>query len=282
MSFIDNGLVHVSKIIKICYLQWESASKDALFQRLDARIKFIFLVSFVITISLKNEIYAQTLIAIFIFFLVLLSRLTPIVFYKKILVFGFMFGFLVALPSAFNIITKGKIILPILKLSRPYDIWIYHIPQIIGITSEGMSGVIMLTLRVINSISVSFLVIYTTPFHAIIKALKLFRIPDAILMIIMLSYSYIFIFSKTIEEIYLAKSARTLIKNNNKEARTWVAGRIAFIFHKTQQRYEDIFKAMLSKGFSGKIKLYGFKKNSMYDYIIGALLFIAEIYFCII
>jgi cobalt ECF transporter T component CbiQ len=282
MSFIDNGLVHIGKIIKTFFLQWELASKDALFQRLDARIKLIFLVSFVIIISLKNEIHAQTLIVIFIFFLVLLSRLTPIVFYKKILVFGFIFGFLIALPSAFNIITKGKIILPILKFSRPYDIGIYHIPQMIGITSEGMSGVIMLTLRVINSISVSFLVIYTTPFHELIKALKLFRIPDAILMIIMLSYSYIFIFSKTIEEIYLAKKARTLTNNNNNEARKWIVGRIAFLFHKTQQRYEDIFKAMLSRGFSDNIRLYGFKKINIYNYSVGILLFIAEIYFCLI
>ncbi|MGQ9812640.1 MAG: energy-coupling factor transporter transmembrane component T family protein, partial [Dissulfurimicrobium sp.] len=218
----------------------------------------------------------------FIFSLAFLSRLTPIAFYKRILVFGFMFGFLIALPSAFNVIRSGEVVLPILKFSRPYDIWIYHIPQIVGVTREGISGVIVLSLRVINSISVSFLVIYTTPFHEIIKALKLFKIPDAMLMIIILSYNYIFIFNKTIEEIYLAKRARTLIKNNNKEARKWVAGRIVFIFHKTQQRYEDIFKAMLSKGFTGKIKLYGFKKNNIYDYVVGALLFIAEIYFCII
>lgn len=282
MSFIENGLVHISKTIKIFFLQWEYARKRALFQILNVHIKLIFLISFVVIISLKNQIHTQLLIASFIFLLVLLSRLPLINFYKRILFLGFIFGFLVVLPSAFNVIRSGEVVLPIFNISRSYEIWVYHIPRTIGITNEGMLSVIMLTLRIINSISVSFLVIYTTPFYDIIKALKLFRVPDDILMIIILSYNYIFIFSNIIEEIYLAKLARTLIKNNNKDARKWVAGRIAFIFHKTQQRYEDIYKAMLSKGFSGKIKLYSFEKNNIYDYAIGALLFIAEIYFCII
>ncbi|MGB9711807.1 MAG: cobalt ECF transporter T component CbiQ [Dissulfurimicrobium sp.] len=282
MSFIDSGLIHIGRIIKTLFLQWEFASKNALFQRIDARIKLIFLVSFIIIISLKNEIHTQIFITIFIFSLMLLSRLNPIVFYKKILILWFIFGFLIILPSAFNVITEGRVVLPILMLSKSYDVWIYHIPQIIGFTNEGIVIIVMFTLRIINSLSLSFLIVYTTPFHEIIKALKVFKIPDTILMIVILSYSYIFIFSKTVEEIYLAKKARTLIRNNDKESRQWIAGRVAYIFRKTQQRYEDIFKAMLSRGFANEIMLYNFKKINIYNYIIALLLFSLELYCCFI
>jgi energy-coupling factor transporter transmembrane protein EcfT len=69
----------------------------------------------------------------------------------------------------------------------------------------------LLTLRVFNSISISFLIINTTPFNDIIKGLKMFRIPDSLLMIITLAYLYIFILSNLVAESYLAmKSGRNI------------------------------------------------------------------------
>lgn len=279
MSFIDNGISHLGKVIKTGYIQWEIASKDGLFQRLDARIKVLFLVFFIIIVSLKKEVVPEIGIAFFVFGLAALSRLNLFNFYKKVIPLGFIFGFLIALPSAFNVITKGEVILPVIHLSRSYDFWIYHVPETIGITREGISGVAMLTLRVLNSVALSFLILYTTPFSEIIRALKVFRVPDAILMIITLTYKYIFIFAKTVEDMHLAKKSRMLGEVTKSEARGWIAGRIAFMFRKTQQRCEDVFKAMLGRGFSDTIKLYGFRKMNNLDWAAGFLLFFAGIMF---
>jgi cobalt ECF transporter T component CbiQ len=279
MSFIDSGISHLGKVIKTGYIQWELASKDGFFHRVDARIKVLFLIFFIIIVSLKKEIVPEICIAFFVFCLAAISRLNLFNFYKTVIPLGFIFGFLIALPSAFNVITKGEVILPIIHLSRSYDFWIYHVPGTIGITREGISGVVMLTLRVVNSVSLSFLILYTTSFSEIIRALKVFRVPDAVLMIITLTYKYIFIFAKTVEDMHLAKKSRMLDKVSDTEARKWIAGRIAFIFKKTQQRYEDVFKAMLGRGFSDTIKLYGFRKLTVIDRIVGLFLFFAGVIF---
>ncbi|MEW6739539.1 MAG: cobalt ECF transporter T component CbiQ [Nitrospirota bacterium] len=279
MSFIDSGISHLGRVIKTGYIQLEFASKNGFFQRLDARIKVLFLIFFIIIVSLKKEILPEIIIALFVFSLTAISRLNLFNFYKKVIPLGFIFGFLVALPSAFNVITKGEVILPVIHLSRSYDFWIYHVPETIGITREGISGVAMLTLRVLNSIALSFLILYTTPFSEIIRALKVFRAPDAILMIITLTYKYIFIFAKTVEDMYLAKKSRMPGEVTNTEARKWVAGRIAFMFRKTQQRCEDVFKAMLGRGFSDTIKLYGFRKMDSMDWTAGFFLFFAGVIF---
>lgn len=279
MSFIDSSISHLGKVIKTGYIQWELASKDGFFQRLDARIKVFFLVFFIIIVSLKKEIVPEVIIALFVFGLTAISRLNLFYFYKKVIPLGFIFGFLISLPSAFNVITKGEIILPVIHLWKSYDFWIYHVPETIGITREGISGVAMLTLRVLNSVALSFLILYTTPFSEIIRALKVFRVPDAVLMIIGLTYKYIFIFAKTVEDMYLAKKSRTAVKINNRDARNWTAGRIAFMFRKTQQRCEDVFKAMLGRGFSDTIKLYDFRKLDGMDWIAGFFLFFAGMIF---
>jgi energy-coupling factor transporter transmembrane protein EcfT len=211
--------------------------------------------------------------------LTLFSRLSILKVYKRVLLLGFVFGFLVALPSAFNVITSGEIVLPIVRLPKSYTFWIYHIPADIGLTREGIYGVAMLTLRVINSLSLSFLVLYTTPFHEVIRALKVLKVPDSFLIIITLCYKYIFIFSKTVEEMHLAKKSRIIRELNHAEAREWIAGRMAFIFRKTRLRCEEVFKAMIGRGFSDSIKFYGFGKMRNADWFAAIFLFFAAILF---
>lgn len=275
IPFIEKGIYHLSDIIRSGYIQWELASREGFFQKLDARIKVAFLLFFIFIVSIKKNIMPEVGIWLFVFFLVFLSRLNIFKFYKRVFFWGFFFGFLVALPSAFNVINKGEIILPLVELSKPYTFLMYHIPKEIGLTKEGMYGVGLLTLRVVNSLSISFLVLYTTPFPEIIKALKILKVPDVFLMIITLSYKYLFLFAKTVGDMHVAKKSRMVRRVSNAQAREWIAGRIAFIFRKTRLECEDIFNAMLSRGFSDKIKFYGFRKFQILDWsAIVSLLFI--------
>jgi cobalt/nickel transport system permease protein len=279
ISFIEKGIHHLAEVIKTGYVQWESSSRDNFFQKIDARVKVLFLLFYVTIVSLKKDIPSEVLIGIFVFLLILLSGLDILNLYKRVLFFTFVFGFLVALPSALNVITKGEIILPILHLSKPYRFWIYQIPEEIGLTREGVWGVLMLTSRVMNSLTLSFFVLQTTPFTEIIKALKVLKVPDTFLMIVILSYKYVFIFAKTIEDMHLAKKSRMAVKVSNAEARRWIAGRLAFLFKKSRLRCEEIFKAMLGRGFSNNIKFYGVKKLLARDWVAGAVLFLVGVLF---
>ena len=279
MAFLEKGIHHLSHVIKTSYIQWETASIDGLFQKIDGRIKVIFLFVYVLIVSILQDIQSEIYLWGFVLVLALLSRLNVIVFYKRVVLLGFFFGFLIAFPSAFNIVTEGEIVFPFIQLSRKYHFWIYQIPAEIGITREGINVAAMLTIRVINSLSIAFLVLSTTPFPDIIKALKILRVPDSFLMIITLSYKYIFIFAKTIEDMHLAKKSRLAKEVNNGDARRWITSRIAFLFIKTRLRCEEIFKAMLSKGFTDEVKLYESRKLNSRDLTTGAVLGIIGVLF---
>jgi len=279
VPFLERGIGHLAGLIRNGYAQWECSSQRGLFQRIDARVKVLFLLFFILIVSLKRDVLPETCIWIFVFVLALVSRLSILKVYRRVLFLGFVFGFLVALPSAFNVITKGETILPIVGLPQSYNFWIYHIPAEIGITREGIHTVAMLTLRVVNSLSLSFLVLYTTPFHEIIRALKVLKVPDSFLIIITLCYKYIFIFSKTVEDMHLAKKSRIVRELSPAEAREWIAGRMAFVFRKARLRCEEVFKAMIGRGFSDSVKFYGFRKMGLSDWCAAILLFFAGILF---
>jgi energy-coupling factor transporter transmembrane protein EcfT len=130
-----------------------------------------------------------------------------------------------------------------------------------------------------NSLTISLLVIHTTPFHKIIKALKVFRVPDTFLLIITLSYKYIFVFAKTVENMYLARKSRLVGMVKNDEARMWIAGRIVFMFRKTMARYEEVYSAMVARGFCEEVKLSEFGALSRVDRYSGSFFLIAGIVF---
>ena len=274
ISFIEMGIRRLTHVIRSGYLQWDTASMYGLFQKIDARIKVLFLLIYIIIISLKKELMSEVILGAFIFILALISRLNIFILYKRVLFLVFFFGFLIALPSAFNVITKGEVVFPVIHFSKEYNIWIYQIPQEIGITREGLNVVAMLTLRVFNSLSLTFLVLYTTPLPDIIKALKIMKVPDSFLIVITLSYKYIFIFAKTVEDMHLAKKGRMVMQVSGADARKWAAGRIGNVFKKTRLRCEDIFKAMLSKGFAEDIKFYEAGKLGVQDFIAGCVLLV--------
>ncbi len=279
VPFLEKGIDHLAGVIKNGYAQWNFSSQNGFFQGVDARVKVLFLLFFIVIVSLKRDVLSETCIWIFVFMLALFSRLSILKLYKRVLLLGFVFGFVVALPSAFNVITRGEVIFPIVRLPRSYTFWIYHFPADIGLTREGIYAVTMLTLRVINSLSLSFLVLYTTPFHEIVRALKVLRIPDSFLIIITLCYKYIFIFAKTVEDMHLAKKSRILRELNRAEGREWIAGRMAFLFRKARLRCEEVFKAMIGRGFSDSIHFYGFKKIGMADGFAAIFLLFAAILF---
>lgn len=267
--FLEKGLRGLARVLDTGYRQWEAASRDGLFQRLDARVKVLFLVLFVIIISLKREVYPELAICGMAFALAALSRLDLFRFLRRVLALGFMLGFLVALPSALNVITEGEVVLPLFRLSGPHDFWVYHVPATVGFTREGLWGVALLTARVVSSLSVSFLVLYTTPLPEIIRALKVLRVPDALLMVISLASKYIFTFTQVIAEMHLAKKARLSGGVSGAQARGWAAGRMALIFGKTRVQCEELFRAMTARGFAGEIRMAHGGKLKALDFAAG-------------
>ena len=277
-SYIDKGIGHLSEMITTGYLNVGQESGKGFFQKLDPRVKVFFLIFFVVIVSLKTDIFSEAAITVFTFLLVVSSRINLAQFYKKIAGLTFLFGFLVVFPSAFNVVTPGELILPVITLPHPYEFLIYHIPKEIGLTRQGVDGVMMLCLRMMNSLTISLLVIHTTPFHRIIKALQVFRVPQAFLLIITLSYKYIFIFAKTVEGMYFARKSRLVGMVRDDEAREWVVGRIAHMFRKSMSRYEEVFRAMVARGFAEEVRLSDIGELTTTDRLSGGFFLLAGIF----
>ncbi len=278
-SVIAKGAEHAASVLRAGFIQGETSSRGGFIQIIDARVKVLFLLLFVVVVSLKQTILPEAALAVFLLVLATVSRISITGHYRKVLILTFIFGFLLALPSAFNIVTPGEIVLPVWHFDKSYPVGHFIVPDAIGITFEGLQRVAMLSLRVMNSLSVTLLVFATTPFMEFIRALKVLRVPDVFLLTVTLTYKYIVIFTTTVHDMHLAKMSRFLGVERDSEARMWVAGRIAFLFRKSQQRCDEVFRAMVARGMSGSMKLHRLPPLSGSDGLAVVVILVSAAFF---
>ena len=266
--FLEQTLVKTAKSLKTLYIQAESSGKKSLICNLNPITKVISFLFLIVIISLAGSITSQFLIGIFIFILLIISGVSIFRVYKNILLIAFFFGFLISAPAAFNVITPGEMILPVFSFAKPHNFWIYHIPREIGITLAGCKVLARLFLRIFNSVSLSFLLVYSTPFSRVLKAFRILFIPYTLLMIVWLAYKFIYILCRTIEETYFALKSRFIRDIKNQTSRKIVTGRIFFIYEKARLQYEQTYSAMISRGYNGQIILVAEKSLTFEDVLI--------------
>lgn len=271
-SILDRSLRHIGTVMRTTLIQWELSSRNGVLQGTDARVKLLGLLFLLVVASLKKELLPELYLAGLLCLLALLSRVKLAGFYRSICLLAFLFGFLVIAPAALNIFTAGTIIFPLVAFKKSYTIWTYTIPQTIGVTREGCAVVALITTRIINSLSICFLLLYTTPLTELIRALKVFRVPDTLLMVFILTYKYVVIFSMTLEDIYLAKKSRLVWLTERRRTGDWVAGRMAFFLRKTRLKCEEVFNAMISRGATKEIKLQNGPRVTARDLSMGLCL----------
>jgi cobalt ECF transporter T component CbiQ len=280
-NFIDKTIKNAAHIIFNTMQHFIFSQKKGLLQSIDARVKVFFLFLGIIFISIIHSPALQLIISGCILLLYILSDINIINVYKKIIIISFFFGFIVFIPASLNVFTEGKPIITLFNFNKELNWWIYKVPSKIFISYEGILITFKFTLKVINSISLTLLIAYTTTFEIIVKALSFYKIPSIFLMTLTMSYKFIFILSKTIIETYNSLKMRWWNYKKIIEAEEIVAGRINYIFRKSWQKYERLYDAMLLRGFDGNINIYYFKKLSKKDYLflIIFILFLISIYY---
>ncbi len=266
LSFIDKTMKNTASFITTSFTHYHTSKKPGLLQSVDSRVKVFFMIGFIVIINLTHNIAAQFTLCSIIFLTGIVSGIKLTRLYKKVALIGLVFGFLIFVPACLNIFTNGQPLITLLTFSKEHQWWIYKIPKEIYITREGVWLVLKLTFKVMNSVALVLLVTATTTFENIIKSLSWFKIPGVFLLTLTMSYKYIFVLSKTVEETYFSLKMRWWNRGSVIEAENLIAGRIGYLFQKSWERYELTYQSMVARGFDGTFKIYYFDKLKQIDY----------------
>jgi cobalt/nickel transport system permease protein len=103
------------------------------------------------------------------------------------------------------------------------------------------------------------LLILSTNFLHLLKALEKLKAPAVFIMIVSFMYRYVFILQDEFMHMKQAKESRTVGGSRWFHVKT-LANMAGVLFIRSYERAEEVYLAMLARGFDGKIKtIYDFK-----------------------
>lgn len=235
------------------------AYKNTFIHRLDARVKVLITLIYIILVVSFPKYEIVQLVPFFLFPVVFITLgEIPVNFLIKrvLIVSGFVFFI-----AIFN---------PI--LDRKVAFYFLNIP-----ISYGFISFFSIFIKFFLTISFLFLLVATTSFSGICYALRYFKVPEIFVNQLLFLYRYIFVLAEETMRMVRAKDIRSFGKNGN-DIKIFVklTGNLLI---KSIERAERIYYAMLSRGFNGIMPYLRKKKIDIYDIVFFLVSILVLVFF---
>jgi len=213
------------------------AGGNGLLQRIDPRVKVAGLLALILATALATKLWVIGAILFLAIALAGLSRLPSSVL-KPAWVSALLFTGMIAAPAVF--LTPGRSV--------------YHLPHLNwDITAQGLTTASYLILRVETSTTLALLLVFTTPWAHVLKALRIFRVPAVFVVVLGMAFRYILLLLATAHEMFESRTSRTVGRLSGSDSRRLAISSAGVLLSKTLQLSGEVFLAMQSRGFRGEV-----------------------------
>ncbi|MBI5302342.1 MAG: cobalt ECF transporter T component CbiQ [Chloroflexi bacterium] len=243
-SFIEKTLADITGALEQTLFAEELARQDGLLQSLDPRAKLLGALAVLVAISASQNLVVIAALYALTLPLAYASRVPMGFYFKRVWVFMPFFTGIVALPALFNVFTPGAPLVTLIDLASPR---VY-----LAITQPGVITAAFLLLRVGASVSIAVLLILTTRWAILLKALRVLRVPQAFVLILGMTYRYIYVLLHAVNNMFLARKSRVVGRVSSADDRRWLAASMGALFAKSYALSDDVYLAMQSRGFRGE------------------------------
>ncbi len=257
--------------------------RSGLLQALDVRLKLLTFLFIIIVISVLHTPEALWLVYGSSILLAAWSRIPIAFFLKRVWLFVPLFSAAIVLPALLNIVTPGEPLLVLLKFPQAHTWGPFTLPAEIAVTRQGFWGGIVFVSRVAASVSFAVLFTLTTKWSDVFSGLRSLFVPKVFVVTLSMTHRYLFVVLRLVQDMYRARKSRTIRPLSPEADRNWTASRIGVTFKKSVDLSEDIYKAMLSRGFHGEFRSARSFRASALDYLwlvtvlaIGGILLVLE------
>ena len=232
----------------------EHARRAGWLQHLDPRAKLGMFLAVILAASL-----VQSLVI-----LVVLYGLLLLVAWASQLPFGF-FVRRVWMGMPFF---AGVVILPsIFCVSGPH-LFVLSLGSVqFGPTLPGLVGAAVFVARVGVCVSLAVLLVLTTPWADVLKSLRAVGVPQIFVLLLSMTYRYIFLFLHTANGMFEARKSRTVGRSSGSEQRRWISGSMGNLLNRSFQMSQEVYAAMAARGFTGEMRTYQAYRMRSLDWI---------------
>jgi cobalt ECF transporter T component CbiQ len=211
------------------------SSRSGMLQRVDPRIKVAGLFALIGVVAASHRAVAIGAVFACAVLMALVSGVRPRRLAGWVWMPVLFFTGVIAAPALF--ITPG--------------ISVYAIGPV-SITEQGLRSALLLVSRAETAATLSALLVLTTPWPWVLKSLRTFRCPVVIVVILGMTYRYIFVILEIALDMFESRKSRTVGTLEPAERRRLSAAAAGVLLSKSLQLSGEVHLAMLSRGFRGE------------------------------
>ena len=263
-SVLARSLREISERLEQSLVAEEISRRSGWLQSLDARVKLVTLLALILAVSLTHSLAVLAGLYLLTLVLAWASAIGVVYFIKRVWLALLFFTGIVALPALF--LTPGA------------PLW--RLPLGLVVTRTGAVTVLFLLLRVGASVSLALLLVLTTPWAALLRALTVLRVPDVVVLVLGMTYRYIYVLLRLTNDMFLSRQSRVLGRLSTRQERSIEAAIAGTLLARSLHMSGEVYLAMQSRGFRGYAHTLRPGKITMRDYVwvlTVALVFLATI-----
>ena len=236
-NFIQRTIDSLHETLERSLYAEQTAEAGGILQQLDPRTKVVSVLAIIVTAAVAHQLVVVAAIAVLTIALALLARI-PFSALRPVWIGMFIFSGLIAAPAIF--LTPGPSLVTI-----PWLDW--------HLSSTGLRSATLLILRSEISITYSVLLVMTTPWNHVMKAFRVLGVPTTAVVILGMTYRYIFLMLQTASDMFEARQSRMVGKLDDQSARRLATATVGVLLSKSFQLSNDVYLAMQSRGFRGEV-----------------------------
>lgn len=243
LGWLEKTIGGIAGSIERAVFTEEHARKNGWLQRLDPRAKLGMFLALVLAASLARSFVILTVLYILLLLVAWASQLPFDFFVRRVWVGIPFFAGIVILPSIFLISGPHLFVLSLGTVQ-------------IGPTIPGLLGAVVFVARVGVCVSLAVLLVLTTPWADLLKSLQAIRVPQIFVLLLSMTYRYIFLFLHAANGLFEARKSRSVGRTSGNEQRGWIGGSMGNLLNRSFQMSNDVYAAMAARGFTGQIRTY--------------------------
>jgi len=250
-GIVGRSVASITGALRAVFTAEQIAENDGFLQRRDPRVTLISIAGFALAVMISRRVSVTMCFGLLT---IILARLSVVPFRQLAARSAVvpLISALIVLPQA--IIMPGEVLLSFTGVT---------------ITVTGVEYVILFTLRVGVGIGLLSLIVLTTPFSAVIAALRSLHVPVALVWVISITYRYLFLFFDELQRLILARNSRTTDRTSLRGAWRDARCMVGSFLLRTLDRGERVGRGMRARGGARAPSPYGrLKQIDIYGYIL--------------
>jgi cobalt/nickel transport system permease protein len=214
------------------------SERGGLLQGLDPRVKVTGLLALAASVTFVASLWIILGVLAFAVVLAALSRLPPSTLAVRVWIGALAFTGTIAAPALF--LVPGDIVGRVPLVGWP-------------ITAQGLTTAGYLVLRVETTATLACVLVFTTPWPHVLKALRALRVPLVFVLMLGMTYRYILLLLEAAHEMFDSRRSRAAGALSRADGRRLAMNAAGALFGKTLYLSDEVYLAMQSRGFRGEV-----------------------------